>query len=171
MRKGDPVYVTFVRIDLRSMERHRLADCTFEDGRMDDKRVLGARAGEGQWLEQTELLTSFSPMGLCPRINRGEGDIRKAIVEADLVDCMVSLPAQLFNTTQIAACLWFLARNKANGKFRDRRGQTLFIDARHLGRLTDRTSRDLSQDETAAIGRVYHAWRGERKPATSPWNR
>ena len=63
----------------------------------------------------------------------GEGDIRKAIVEADLVDCMVALPGQLFYSTQIPVCLWFLARTKKNGRFRDRRGETLFIDARKSG--------------------------------------
>ena len=66
----------------------------------------------------------------------GEDDIRKAIVEADLLDCMIALPGQLFYSTPIPACLWFLARNKGTGKFRDRRRQTLFIDARKLGRLT-----------------------------------
>jgi type I restriction enzyme M protein len=71
----------------------------------------------------------------------GEGEIRKAIVEADLVDCMVALPGQLFYSTQIPVCLWFLARNKKNGRFRDRRGRTLFIDARKLGTMADRTHR------------------------------
>ena len=83
----------------------------------------------------------------------GEGEIRRALVEADLVDCMIALPGQLFYTTPIPACLWFLARNKANGKFRDRRGETLFIDARKLGRLVDRTHRELSDDEIARIAR------------------
>jgi type I restriction enzyme M protein len=92
----------------------------------------------------------------------GEGDIRKAIIEADLVDCMIALPGQLFYTTQIPACLWFLARNKKNGKFRDRRGQTLFIDARKLGLLVDRTHRDLPDGEIARIAKTYHAWRGEK---------
>jgi type I restriction enzyme M protein len=91
----------------------------------------------------------------------GEGEIRKAIVEADLVDCMIALPGQLFYTTQIPACLWFLARNKVNGKFRDRRGQTLFIDARKLGHLTDRIHRDLSEEEIDRVAGTYHAWRGE----------
>jgi type I restriction enzyme M protein len=68
----------------------------------------------------------------------------------------------LFYTTQISACLWFLARSKKNGKFRDRRGQTLFIDARKLGHLVDRTHRELSDDEIARIARTYHAWRGEK---------
>jgi type I restriction enzyme M protein len=92
----------------------------------------------------------------------GEGDIRKAIVEADLVDCMIALPGQLFYGSQIPVCLWFLARSKANGKFRDRRRQTLFIDARKLGHLVDRKHRDLSDDEISRIAGTYHAWRGEK---------
>jgi type I restriction enzyme M protein len=92
----------------------------------------------------------------------GEGEIRSAIVEADLVDCMIALPGQLFYGTQIPACLWFLTRNKSNGKFRDRRRQTLFIDARKLGFLVDRVHRDLSDEEIAHIARSYHAWRGEK---------
>ena len=91
----------------------------------------------------------------------GEGEIRRALVEADLVDCMIALPGQLFYTTQIPACLWFLTRTKANGKLRDRRGETLFIDARKLGHLIDRTRKDLADDETARIARTYHAWRGD----------
>ncbi len=91
----------------------------------------------------------------------GEGGIRRAIVEADLVDCMVALPPQLFYSTQIPACLWFLSRNKANGKYRDRRRQTLFIDARKLGHLVDRTHRELIDEEVARIAQTYHSWRGE----------
>lgn len=91
----------------------------------------------------------------------GEGEIRQAIIEADLVDCMIVLPGQLFYTTGIPACLWFLTRNKVNGKFRDRRGQTLFIDTRKMGSLVDRTHRELSDEEIARIARTYHAWRGE----------
>ncbi|MFP4642690.1 MAG: type I restriction-modification system subunit M [Dehalococcoidia bacterium] len=89
-----------------------------------------------------------------------EGEIRKNIIEADLVDCMIALPAQLFYTTQIPACLWFLARNKKNGKFRDRSGQTLFIDARKMGTLIDRVHRELSDEEIDRIAATYHAWRG-----------
>jgi type I restriction enzyme M protein len=92
----------------------------------------------------------------------GEGEIRKGIIEADLMDCMIALPGQLFYTTQIPVCLWFVTRNKANGKFRDRRKQTLFIDARKTGFLVDRIHRDLSDDEIARIARTYHAWRGEK---------
>jgi type I restriction enzyme M protein len=91
----------------------------------------------------------------------GEGEIRKGIVEADLVDCMVALPGQLFYSTQIPVCLWFLARDKKNGRFRDRRGETLFIDARKLGRLEDRVHRTLDPDDIAKIADTYHAWRGD----------
>ncbi|BAO36763.1 TPA: SAM-dependent DNA methyltransferase [Serratia marcescens] len=92
----------------------------------------------------------------------GEGDIRKAMIEADTVDCMVSLPGQLFYSTQIPACLWFLARNKNPGKgLRDRRGQMLFIDARKLGVLVDRTRRELTDEDIQKIAGTYHAWRGE----------
>ena len=91
----------------------------------------------------------------------GEGEIRKAIIEADLVDCMVSLPGQLFYSTQIPVCLWFLARDRRNGRFRDRRGETLFVDARKMGTLVDRTHRELTDDDVATIARTYHAWRGD----------
>ena len=93
----------------------------------------------------------------------GEGEIRKAIIEADLVDCMVALPGQLFYNTQIPACLWFLARNKKNGKFRNRTEETLFIDARKMGVLIDRVHRELTDEEIAKIAQTYHAWRGEKE--------
>lgn len=91
----------------------------------------------------------------------GEGEIRKAIIEDDLVDCMVALPGQLFYSTQIPVCLWFLAREKRNGRFRDRRGETLFIDARKLGTLVDRVHRELTDDDVERIAGTYHAWRGD----------
>jgi type I restriction enzyme M protein len=94
----------------------------------------------------------------------GEGEIRRRIVEADLVDCIVSLPGQLFFTTQIPVCLWFLARDKSNGlvrdmTLRDRRRETLFIDARKLGTMQTRTLRVLSDDDIAKIAGAYHSWR------------
>jgi type I restriction enzyme M protein len=92
----------------------------------------------------------------------GEGEIRKAIIEADLVDCMVALPGQLFYSTQIPVCLWFLARSKKNGRFRDRRGETLFIDARKLGTMADRVHRELTDADIAKIAGTYHAWRGDK---------
>ncbi len=93
----------------------------------------------------------------------GEGEIRQRLIEADLVDCMVALPGQLFYSTQIPACLWFLARDRRNGRFRDRRGHVLFIDARKLGRMVDRTHRELTDEDVARIADTYHAWRGEKE--------
>ena len=90
-----------------------------------------------------------------------EGEIRKNIIEADLVDCMVALPSQLFYNTMIPACLWFIARDKQNNKFRDRRGEVLFIDARKLGIMVDRRHRELNQEDIKKISDTYHAWRGE----------
>jgi type I restriction enzyme M protein len=92
----------------------------------------------------------------------GEGEIRMNLIEADLVDCMAALPGQLFYSTPIPACLWFLARDRKDGKFRDRRGHVLFIDARKLGRLVDRTHRELTDEDLARIANTYHAWRGEK---------
>jgi len=96
----------------------------------------------------------------------GEGEIRKAIIEADLVDCMVALPGQLFYSTQIPVCLWFLARNKKNGPSgqaaRDRRGETLFIDARKLGTMADRTHLEFTDEDIAKLAATYHAWRGDK---------
>ena len=91
----------------------------------------------------------------------GEGDIRQAMIEADLVDCMVALPGQLFYSTQIPVCLWFLTRKKNDGKRRDRRKETLFIDARKMGTLVDRVHRDLTDTDLEKITSTYHAWRGD----------
>ena len=103
----------------------------------------------------------------------GEGEIRKAIIDADLVDCMVALPGQLFYSTQIPVCLWFLARNKRGGKYagrslRDRRGEVLFIDARKLGTLIDRVHRELTDADIAKITGTYHAWRGDPNATLLP---
>lgn len=98
----------------------------------------------------------------------GEGEIRKMMLEADAVDCMVALPGQLFYSTQIPACLWFLAKDRSNGlvkhsMLRDRRGEVLFIDARNMGQLVDRTRRELSDEDIQKIADTYHAWRGEKE--------
>ena len=92
-----------------------------------------------------------------------EGEIRKALIEADLVECMVALPGQLFTNTQIPACIWFLTKDKANGlsldkKKTDRRGKTLFIDARNLGYMKDRVLRDFTQEDISKIADTFHAW-------------
>lgn len=92
----------------------------------------------------------------------GEGEIRKAMIDGDVIDCMIALPGQLFYSTQIPACLWFLAKNKKNARFRDRRGEILFIDARKLGVLVDRTRRELTDEEIAQIADTYHRWREGR---------
>ncbi|KAB7622693.1 type I restriction-modification system subunit M [Alkalilimnicola sp. S0819] len=101
----------------------------------------------------------------------GEGLIRQKLIENDVVDCMIALPGQLFYTTQIPVCLWFLTRNKGarqvpghrDSDHRDRRGETLFIDARNMGRMISRTHKELSAEDIAEIARTYHAWRGEAK--------
>ena len=98
----------------------------------------------------------------------GEGEIRKNLIEADLVDCMVALPGQLFYSTQIPACLWFLARDRKDGKFRDRRGEILFIDARKLGRMVDRTHRELTDEDVTRIADTYHLWRSDPHPGPLP---
>ena len=90
----------------------------------------------------------------------GEGEIRRRLVEADLVDCMVALPPQLFYQTQIPVCLWFLARDRHDGRFRDRRGEVLFIDARKLGRMETRVHRVFDEDDFEKLAGTYHAWRG-----------
>src|SRR5262249_36942721 len=90
----------------------------------------------------------------------GEGEIRRQVVEADLVDCIVALPGQLFFTTPIPVCLWFIDRNKASRGERERRGETLFIDARLMGRKISRTQIELSDEELSRITDTYHAWRG-----------
>ena len=102
-----------------------------------------------------------------------EGEIRRALIEGvngapGVVDCMIALPGQLFYSTQIPVCLWFLARDKSNGiarntKLRDRRAEILFIDARKLGHMVDRTRKEFADADIEKITRAYHAWRGEGK--------
>jgi type I restriction enzyme M protein len=97
---------------------------------------------------------------------KGEGAIRQKMIENDLVDCMIALPGQLFYTTQIPVCLWFLSKNKkadAQRGYRDRTGETLFIDARKIGSMINRTQKELLVDDIAQISKTYHAWRGEAK--------
>jgi type I restriction enzyme M protein len=90
-----------------------------------------------------------------------EGQIRREMIEADLVDCMVALPSQLFYNTQIPACLWFLARNKTNGKLRNRTNEILFIDAREMGSMISRKQKEFTEDDIAVISNTYHQWRGK----------
>jgi len=88
-----------------------------------------------------------------------EGEIRKQLITEGLVDCMVALPTQLFFNTQIPACLWFLARNRTNHKFRNRAGEILFIDARKIGSLISRKNKAFNDDDIKQIADVYHNWR------------
>jgi type I restriction enzyme M protein len=90
-----------------------------------------------------------------------EAEIREKLVEKDNVDCIVTLPGKLFYSTQIPVCLWFITKNKAARGYRDRRGEILFIDARKMGHMVDRTHRELSDEDIERIAGTYHAWRGE----------
>ncbi len=133
-------------------------------------------AGNANFAWVQHFLHHLSPTGIAGFVlangsmssqQSGEGDIRKALVEADLVDCMVALPGQLFYSTQIPVCLWFLSRHKKNGlggrgkKMRNRSGETLFIDARKLGTMIDRVHRELTDGDIAKISDTYHRWRGD----------
>lgn len=128
------------------------------------------------WLQH--ILHHLSPSGTAGVVlangsmsstQSGEGEIRKAMIEGPngndgVVDCMIALPGQLFYSTQIPACLWFLAKDKSNGiardrKLRDRRGEVLFIDARKLGFMVDRTRKEFSDADIARIAETYHTWR------------
>ncbi|MBL8035969.1 MAG: SAM-dependent DNA methyltransferase [Nitrospira sp.] len=148
----------------------------------DDKRwVYGTPpAGNANFAWVQHFIHHLAPTGIAGFVlangsmssnQSNEGEIRKNIIEADLVDCMVALPGQLFYSTQIPVCLWFLARNKKNGTrsadsgqgFRDRRGETLFIDARKMGTLIDRVHRELSEEDIGKIAGTYHAWRGDKE--------
>ena len=143
----------------------------------EDKRWLYGvpPAGNANFAWVQHFIYHLAPTGLAGFVlangsmssnQSGEGEIRKAIIEADLVDCMVALPGQLFYATPIPVCLWFFTRNKKNGRFRDRRGETLFIDARKMGTLVDRTHRELGEDDVARIAETYHAWRGDKGAGT-----
>jgi type I restriction enzyme M protein len=130
-------------------------------------------AGNANYAWLSHMASRLSPHGVAGVVlangslssqQSGEGSIRQRMVEDDLVDCIVALPGQLFYTTGIPVSLWFLSRDKrsrGSRAWRDRQGEVLFIDARRLGHLVDRTHRDLSDDEIAQIACTYHAWRGE----------
>lgn len=133
-------------------------------------------AGNANFAWVQHFVHHLSPMGLAGFVlangsmssqQSGEGDIRKSMVEEDIVDCMVALPGQLFYSTQIPVCLWFLSRDKKNGlggrgkKMRNRQKETLFIDARKLGILIDRVHRELTEEDMQKIADAYHNWRGD----------
>ena len=134
-------------------------------------------AGNANYAWLQHMASHLSPRGVAGVVlangslssqQSGEGTIRQAMVEGDLVECIVALPGQLFYSTQIPVSLWFLNRDKGNGHtrpgtptWRDRRGEVLFIDARKLGTMVDRTHRELTDEDIARIASAYHAWRGE----------
>jgi type I restriction enzyme M protein len=138
----------------------------------EDKRwVYGVPpAGNANFAWVQHFISHLSPTGTAGFVlangslssnSSGEGEIRRNIIEADLVDCMVALPGQLFYSTQIPVCLWFLSRDKRNNRFRDRSREILFIDARQMGVMIDRTHRELTGEDIARIANTYHAWRGD----------
>ncbi len=144
-------------------------------GLRDDKRwrygVPPAGNSNYAWIEH--FVHHLAPAGVAAFVmangsmssnQSGEGEIRKALVEAEhggLVDCVIALPGQLFYTTQIPVCVWILARDRRNHKFRDRSGEILFVDARNMGEMTDRTHRTLRDEDIAKISEAYHNWRNK----------
>jgi type I restriction enzyme M protein len=137
--------------------------------RKDGRWKYGAPpAGNANYAWIQHFLYHLSPSGIAGFVlakgsltskTSGEGDIRKALIEARLVDCIINLPAKLFLNTQIPACLWFLSRSKANGGYRNRTNEILFIDARNEGHLINRRTRELSGDDIQKISGTYHEWR------------
>lgn len=140
----------------------------------DDARwkILGEQlvppAGNANYAWILHFLYHLSPSGSAGFVlskgslttqTNNEGEIRKALIEKGLVDCIVNLPTKLFLNTQIPACLWFLSRDKTNGGFRKRDNEILFIDARNLGFLVNRRNRDLSEEDISRIAETYHQWR------------
>ena len=170
-RAEDSLRFSKLSISLAGLEEWRRGELLKTDKRW----IYGVPpAGNANYAWIEHFISHLSPTGLAGFVlangsmssnQSGEGEIRKAIIEADLVDCMVALPGQLFYATQIPVCLWFLAKYKKNGRFRDRRGETLFIDARKLGVLTSRVQRELTDSDVQRIAGSYHAWRGDKGAA------
>ena len=138
---------------------------------VDDRRWrYGLPKGNANFAWIQHMIHHLAPSGIAGFVlangsmssgQSGEGEIRKNLVESDLVDCMVALPSQLFYSVQIPACLWFLARDRSKGRFRDRSGDVLFIDARQLGSMLDRKHRELTKEDISLIAGTYHSWRNE----------
>lgn len=154
-----------------------------KDWRADDELVHDARwngydtppTGNANYAWILHMVSKLSEHGVAGFVlangsmstnTTGEGAIRQKMIENDLVDCMIALPGQLFYTTQIPVCLWFLTKNKkadSERGYRNREGETLFIDARKIGSMISRTQKELNTEDIAAIAKTYHAWRGEKK--------
>ena len=146
-----------------------ISDWSGEQLRDDKRWVHGTPpVGNANYAWVQHFLHHLSPRGIAGFVlangsmssnTSGEGEIRKNIVEANLVDCIIALPGQLFRSTQIPACLWFLSRGRNRRRDWDRQGQTLFIDARKMGHMLNRTLRDLSEEDIDRIAGTYHRWR------------
>ena len=155
-----------------------ISDWSGEQLREDKRWVHGTPpVGNANYAWVQHFLHHLSPRGIAGFVlangsmstnTSGEGEIRKNIVEANLVDCIIALPDKLFRSTGIPACLWFLSRGRSRRRKWDRQGQTLFIDARKMGNMLNRTLRDLSEEDIARIAGTYHAWRDGRSTKTSP---
>ena len=132
-------------------------------------------AGNANFAWVQHFISHLSPTGVAGFVlsngsmssnTSNEGQIRKNIIEDDLIDCMIALPDKLFFNTGIPACLWFVSRDKHNNKFRDRKNKILFIDARKLGNMIDRRHRELTETDIKKISDTYHLWRGEKLEST-----
>lgn len=138
----------------------------------DSRWVYGVPpAGNANYAWIQHIVSKLAPSGIAGFVlangsmstsTTSELEIRTKLVNADLIDCIVTLPGQLFYSTQIPVCLWFIAKNKAARGWRDRRGEILFIDARKMGHMVDRTHRELSDEDIRKIADTYHAWRGQQ---------
>ncbi|WP_319549134.1 class I SAM-dependent DNA methyltransferase [Desulfogranum marinum] len=154
-----------------NLKQWRGPDELLDDPRWEGYEVPPANNANYAWI--LHMISKLSENGVAGFVlangsmsttTNSEGEIRKKIIESDLVDCMIALPGQLFYTTPIPVCLWFLSKNKkldTKRGYRDRQGETLFIDARNMGTLVDRVHRDLSVEDIADIAGTYHAWRGD----------
>lgn len=154
-----------------NMKAWRAADELVNDSRWDGFETPPTGNANYAWI--LHMVSKLSEHGVAGFVlangsmstnTKGEGAIRQKLVENDLVDCMIALPGQLFFTTQIPVCLWFLTKNKKADNergFRNREGETLFIDARKIGSMINRTQKELLPDDIAAIAKTYHAWRSE----------
>jgi type I restriction enzyme M protein len=129
-------------------------------------------AGNANYAWIQHMVSKLAPSGVAGFVlangsmstsTTSEWEIRRQMIDADLVDCIVTLPGQLFYSTQIPVCLWFMAKNKAPKGLRDRRGEILFIDARKIGHMADRTHKELSPEDVRKIADTYHAWRGQNE--------
>ncbi|MEW9033915.1 MAG: methylmalonyl-CoA mutase family protein, partial [Planifilum fimeticola] len=127
-------------------------------------------AGNANYAWIQHMVSKLAPSGTAAFIlangsmstnQTNEAEIRKNLIEADLVEAIVTLPGQLFYSTQIPVCVWVITKNKAARGQRNRKGEILFIDARKLGHMVDRTRRELSDEDIQKVARTFHAWRGQ----------